>query len=122
MAKKILIVDDEPDILDFVSTRLKSWGYEVIMASDGEKAVAVARDQMPDLILLDVMMPCKDGYETCNEIKSEESTSRIPIVLFTAKPQQQERLKSNYEFIAADDYIMKPFEPENLLAKVKKFI
>jgi len=122
MAKKILLVDDEPDILDFVSTRLRSWEYEVITASDGEKALAAARDQMPDLILLDVMMPGKDGYETCNEIKSEESTSRIPVILFTAKPQQQEKLKSNYEFIAADDYIMKPFEPESPLAKIKKFI
>ena len=122
MAKKILVVDDEPDILDFVTLRLKSWGYEVITASDGQKAVALVGAQMPDLILLDVMMPNKDGYATCNEIKSEESTSRIPIILFTAKPQQKERLKSNYEFIAADDYILKPFEPEDLLAKIKKFI
>ena len=122
MAKKILLVDDESDILDFVSIRLKSWGYEVITAPDGAKAVTLAGDRMPDLILLDVMMPGKDGYETCNEIKSDEKTSRIPIILFTAKPQQKERLKSNYEFIAADDYILKPYESEDLLAKIKKFI
>jgi CheY-like chemotaxis protein len=122
MAKKILIVDDEPDLLDFAAIRVKTFGYDVITAVDGENALTILKKTAPDLILLDVMMPGRDGYEICNEIKSDPKLAKIPIVLFTAKPQQKERLKSNYEFIAADDFILKPYEAEDLLAKIKKFI
>jgi len=122
MSKRILLVDDEPDILDFVAMRLEAWGYEIITAPDGEKALELLERETPDLILLDVMMPGKDGYEVCNDIKSSEKTSRVPVILFTAKPQQKEKLQSNYDFIAADDYILKPFEPEVLLGKIKKFV
>lgn len=122
MPKKILIVDDEPELLDLVGLRLESFGYAVMKASDGKKAMELLTKEIPDLILLDVMMPGKDGYEVCNEIKSEERLSRIPIILFTAKPEQKEKLKSNYNFIAADDFIVKPFEPEDLLLKIKRFI
>ena len=122
MAKKILIVDDESELLDFAAIRVKSFGYDVVTAIDGENALTILQKTTPDLILLDVMMPGRDGYEICNEIKSNPKLAKIPIVLFTAKPQQKERLKSNYEFIAADDYILKPSEPEDLLAKIKKFI
>lgn len=122
MAKKIMLVDDEPEILDLVSMRLRSWGYDVMTAIDGENALTLLEKQLPDLILLDVMMPGKDGYEICNEIKTNEKTARIPVILFTAKPEQKEKLKSNYDFIAADDYILKPFEPEDLLLKIKRFI
>ena len=122
MAKKIMLVDDEPEILDLVAMRLKSWGYDVITAIDGENALTLLEKHAPDLILLDVMMPGKDGYEICNEIKTDARTSKIPVVLFTAKPEQKEKLKSNYDFIAADDYILKPFEPEDLLLKIKRLI
>lgn len=122
MAKKIMLVDDEPEILNLVSIRLKSFGYDVITAPDGQKALEILDGQIPDLILLDVMMPGKDGYEVCNEIKTNDRSSRIPVILFTAKPEQKEKLKSNYNFIAADDYILKPFEPEDLLLKIKRFI
>ena len=122
MAKKIMLVDDEPEILDLVSTRIKSWGYDVVTAIDGENALTLLKKQLPDLIFLDVMMPGKDGYEICNEIKTDARTSRIPVILFTAKPEQKEKLKSNYDFIAADDYILKPYEPEDLLLKIKRFI
>ena len=122
MTKKILIVDDESELLDFAAIRVKSFGYDVITAIDGENALTILQKTTPDLILLDVMMPGRDGYEICNEIKSNPKLAKIPIVLFTAKPQQKERLKSNYKFIAADDYILKPYEPEDLLAKIKKFI
>ncbi|MDP3791778.1 MAG: response regulator [Candidatus Omnitrophota bacterium] len=122
MAKKIMLVDDEPEILDLVAMRLKTFGYDVIVAPDGQKALEALNKQIPDLILLDVMIPGKDGYEICNEIKTNDRTSRIPVILFTAKPEQKEKLKSNYDFIAADDYILKPFEPEDLLLKIKRFI
>ena len=120
--KKIMLVDDEPEILDLVSMRLKSFGYDVVTAKDGQDALEMLEFERPDLVLLDVMMPGKDGYEVCNEIKTNPNTSKTPVILFTAKPQQKERLKSNYNFIAADDYILKPFEPEDLLAKIKRFI
>jgi len=68
------------------------------------------------------MIPGTNGYEICNEIKSEKRTSKVPIILFTAKQDQEEHLKSNAKFIAADDYILKPFEPEELLKKIKSFI
>lgn len=122
MPKKILIVDDEPDLLDFAAMRVNTFGYDVITAVDGDNALTILQKTVPDLILLDVMMPGRDGYEICNEIKSNPKLAKVPIVLFTAKPQQKERLKSNYEFIAADDYILKPYEPEDLLEKIKKFI
>jgi len=122
MAKKIMLVDDETELRDLVVMRLKSFGYEVCAAANGDEAMILLDDIIPDLILLDVMMPGKDGYEICNEIKTNEKTSHVPIILFTAKPEQKEKLKSNYDFMAADDYILKPFEPEDLLIKIKRFI
>lgn len=122
MAKKILVIDDEPDVLNFAVLRLQSFGYEVQTAPDYLAAREMIRRSLPDLILLDVMMPGKDGYEACNELKCDESTKNIPIILFTAKPPQKERLETNAEFVAADDYILKPFEPEVLLKKIKKLI
>ncbi|MFA5500703.1 MAG: response regulator [Candidatus Omnitrophota bacterium] len=122
MAKKIMLVDDETELRDLVAMRLKSFGYEVCAAANGDEAMILLDDTIPDLILLDVMMPGKDGYEICNEIKTNEKTSHVPIILFTAKPEQKEKLKSNYDFMAADDYILKPFEPEDLLIKIKRFI
>ena len=122
MPKIILIIDDEADILDITARRLTASGYEVMTALDYEEAFNLMRDKIPDLILLDVMMPDKDGYELCNEFKSDERTRRVPIILFTAKFGQKERLKANAEFLAADDYILKPFDSEVLLEKIKKFI
>lgn len=122
MAKKIMLVDDETELRNLVAMRLESFGYEVLHAGNGDEALILLDDTLPDLVLLDVMMPGKNGYEVCNDIKTNEKTSHIPIILFTAKPDQKERLKSNYDFMAADDYILKPFEPEDLLIKIKRFI
>jgi len=122
MPKKILIVDDEPDFLLLTESRLRSWGYDVATASNHQEAFDRVREGLPDLILLDVMMPGKDGYEVCHELKSQERMRAVPIILFTAQPVQKERVKKNYEFIAADDCIMKPFEPEELLRKIRQHI
>jgi CheY-like chemotaxis protein len=122
MSKRILIIDDEPDFLEVTSNRLKASGYEIMAVLNYEEAFNLMREKIPDLILLDVMMPDRDGYEVCNELKSDERTRSIPVVLFTAKAGQKECLATNAEFLAADDYILKPFDPKLLLKKIKKFI
>ncbi|MBN2453294.1 MAG: response regulator [Candidatus Omnitrophica bacterium] len=122
MAKRILIIDDEPDLLKVTAKRLEASGYEVVTALDYEEAYHLMIERVPDLILLDVVMPGKDGYEACNELKSAADTRNVPIILFTAQPDQRERLKKNAKFIAADDYIMKPFDDDVLLEKIKRFI
>ena len=122
MPKKIMIIDDEPDSVKVVTIRLRAAGYEVLAATNCEDASGLLDTTTPDLVLLDVMMPDKDGYEMCNEIKCREETRNVPVILFTAKSGQKIHLKANAEFIAADDYILKPFEAEALLKKIKKFL
>lgn len=122
MEKKILIIDDEPDFLEVTAFRLESSGYRVAKALNYEEAFASIEKERPDLVLLDLMMPGKDGYEVCNELKTREDTAGIPIILFTAKQFQKSRLKANASFLAADDYILKPFDPAELLAKIARFL
>jgi CheY-like chemotaxis protein len=121
MAKKILVVDDEPDILDVATVRLKHLGYEIIPAVDAEEALALLKNNAPDLILLDLVLPGMQGDELCEKLKSDEKFKNIPIILFTASAMRHSLPKKVKE-ICADDYIMKPFEPGDLLSKVKKFI
>ena len=120
MAKKILAVDDEPDILKVVIFRLKKIGYEVITAIDGKEALDLAERERPDLILLDLRLPIINGYEVCQKIKADEKLKKIPVILLTASTSSEfaEKMKE-YQ---ADDYLVKPFEPEELLTKIKKFI
>jgi len=121
MTKKILIVDDEPDILDLSTVRLKKIGYEIIEAIDAEKALAILQNNTPDLILLDLLLPKMQGDELCKKLKSDDKFKHIPIILFTAsaiRPSLPEKIKE----IGADDCILKPFDPQELLNKVKKFI
>lgn len=117
--KKILLVDDEPDLVEVVTFRLKSAGYDVITALDGKTAFDIINDTRPDLILLDLLLPVISGDEVCRKIKSDDRLKDIPVILFTASailvPERAEKL-------GADDYLIKPFEPEDLLGKIKKFI
>jgi DNA-binding response OmpR family regulator len=122
MKKTILIIDDEPDSLALVRMRIEASGYKVLTAENYEDAFNLMKRQIPDLVLLDVVMPGMNGYEVCNQIKNNDKTKDVPVVLFTANPEQKTRLESNAEFIAADDCIQKPFEPDELVAKIKKFI
>ena len=122
MKKTILIIDDEPDSLALAKMRLEASGYKVLTAQSQEDAFSLMKRQVPDLVLLDVVMPGRNGYEVCNEIKNGDKTKDVPVVLFTANLEQKTHLESNAEFISADDCILKPFEPEELLAKIKKFI
>lgn len=121
MAKRILVVDDEPDIMDVATVRLKYLGYEIIPAIDAEEALAILEKDTPDLILLDLLLPKMQGDELCKKLKSEDKYKNIPIILFTASAIRP-RLFEKIEEMGADDCIMKPFEPEELISKVKKFI
>ncbi len=114
---RILIVDDEPDLVRLVCLRLEASGYEVLVAMDGEAALAKARVERPDLILLDLMLPKMDGYQVCRLLKNDTRTAPIPIAIFTARRgEYDEELGKE---CGADAYIRKPFWPEELLETIR---
>ncbi len=117
---KILLVDDEPDIIETVAKRLESQGYEVLIARDGEEALAKARREKPDLIILDLMLPKMDGYKVCSFLKNDSRSAKIPILILTARIQENEE-KLAYE-CGANAYVTKPFESAELLAKIKNML
>ncbi len=92
--------------------------FRVIALSESTRALEFVRVEMPDLIILDVMMPEKNGFEVCKELKADKKTHHIPIILFTAKPQAKERITELYESVGADDYIFKDFDLDKLLSKI----
>ena len=118
--KKILIIDDEPDIIKVVKFRLIKMGYEVMTATNGREGLESLRALKPDLVLLDYRMSFLSGDEVCKEIKKDESTRHIPVILMTASTQ--DTWEENIQTMGADDYILKPFEPEELIKKIKKLI
>lgn len=109
---RILVADDDPEILSLLTLRLKSRGYEVLEAHDGEQALSVARAKKPDLLLLDVMMPQKNGWEVAREIKQDASTRSIGIVMLTAIGEKMNELTS--PLYGADAFVDKPFEFDKL--------
>ena len=118
MAKEqILVVDDEEDILELVKFNLSKEGYGVICSVTGEKAVEMARAELPDLIVLDLMLPGMDGLEVAKFLKSNPETQNIAIVMLTAKGEESD-VVTGLE-LGADDYVTKPFSPKILLARVK---
>ena len=118
MPDKILVVDDEPDILGLVHTVLKLKEYIVVDACNGEEALQKTLAEMPDLVLLDIVMPGKSGLEVCKILKSQSRTEHIPVVLFTALGRDVDKRISAEA--AADGHFTKPFSPEALVAEVKK--
>lgn len=116
----ILVIEDNSDVREFVSNSLKEAGYLVIQADDGKKGVETALKAIPDLIVSDVMMPEKDGYAVCNELKNDEKTNHIPIILLTAKASFESKLKGLETM--ADDYLVKPFNTSELLTRVNNLI
>ncbi|MFA4889701.1 MAG: response regulator [Candidatus Omnitrophota bacterium] len=120
MAKRILIVDDEKDLVETLTFRLKANNYEVIKAYDGQEGLDNARKEKPDLIILDLMLPRMDGYKVCGLLKSDTRYSKIPVILFTARAQESD--KKMGEEVGADAYITKPFEPAVLLAKIAELL
>lgn len=118
--KRILVVDDERDLLEMVTLRLKAQGYEVITACDGEQGLDKARREKPDLIILDLMLPKIDGYKVCRMLKFDEKYKKIPIIMFTARAQDKDE-KLGFE-VGADAYLNKPFDPDFFLAKIEELI
>lgn len=118
--KKILAVDDEPNILMSIEFILDMEGYEVHTARDGEEALEVAERVRPDLILLDVNMPRKDGYETCRVLREREAFATTKVIMLTAKGQILEK-KKGLE-VGADEYVTKPFSADDLLQKIRDLI
>ena len=118
--KKILAVDDEPNILMSIEFILEMEGYEVHTSRDGEEALEVAERVRPDLILLDVNMPRKDGYEMCRILREREDLAGTKVIMLTAKGQTLER-KKGLE-VGADDYVTKPFSAADLLEKMREML
>jgi DNA-binding response OmpR family regulator len=120
MSKKILIVDDEPDVIKMLGVRLKASGYEIISAQDGVQAVSIAHKEKPDMIILDIKMPAQDGYTVYENLKMAASTNLIPIIFLTALPPQE--VEKKVKELGADGYISKPFEAEDILKKIKELM
>ena len=118
--KKILIVDDEPDILRLISLRLRKLGYDVLTAVDGKEALDATRNENPDLVLLDLLIPFMNGAEVCEQIKNDKTLKHIPIILFTAHSDTMTAEKAKK--LGAEDYIIKPFDPEELTDKVEEIL
>jgi two-component system alkaline phosphatase synthesis response regulator PhoP len=125
MAKKVLIVDDDPDLVEAVSTILESKGYAVSTAYGGVEGLKKAKTESPDLIVLDVMMPDKDGYAVCKELKADEKYRAIPILLLTAVVSNIPTTKYTHQMgmdTEADDYVDKPVEPQELVRRVEALL
>lgn len=114
--EQVLAVDDSPTILEMIKSILESEGYEVITAVDGAEALETARDEEPDLILLDVMLPKLDGYRVCRLLKFDQKYRDIPIIMLTAKTEEQAMATGIRT--GANQYLTKPIEPEALLSAV----
>lgn len=117
MPAKILVVDDEPDILDLVELSIASEGFDVIKATNGEEAIQQAERESPQLILLDISMPGMDGFETLEALRENPETEAIPVILLTARAQISDKLRGISS--GAEDYITKPFNPSELIERVK---
>lgn len=120
MAHKILIVDDEPNIVISLEFLMKKEGFEIAVASDGDEALAKVASFKPDLILLDVMMPKKSGFEVCEALRADPAQAGLLIVMLTAKGRDTEVAKGLA--IGADAYVTKPFSTKELVAKVKSML
>jgi len=117
MSQKILVAEDQQHIRSLIEYKLKNSGYTVVCAEDGRTALEKAGEILPDLILLDVMMPLMTGFEVLAALKENEKTRNIPILMVTAQSKEDEVLKGLE--LGADDYITKPFSPNELAARVK---
>ena len=116
----ILIVDDEPDLVESLQTRLELENFECLVAYDGNSALEIAGNGKPDLIILDLMLPGIDGYKVCRLLKFQEELKHIPIIMLTARDKTEDRLLG--EQTGADYYMTKPFAMEKLVTTIKGFL
>ncbi|NPV03815.1 MAG: phosphate regulon transcriptional regulator PhoB [Syntrophaceae bacterium] len=117
MGPRILIVDDEKDIVDLVAYNLEKEGYEVLKALDGEKALALVRAKRPDLVVLDLMLPGIQGLEVCKRLRRDAETAAVPIIMLTAKGEELDKILGLE--VGADDYVTKPFGVKELVARIR---
>ena len=116
----VLVADDEEDIRALVAYRLQRAGYEVVTAADGEEALTLATSRLPDLVVLDMMMPKATGLEVTRSMREHEATKDIPVILLTARAQEGDVIRG-FE-AGADDYVKKPFSPQDLQARVQALL
>jgi twitching motility two-component system response regulator PilH len=118
MAKKVLVVDDSPTDLQMLTTLLKKQGYEVVTAVDGEDAIVKANESHPPVVVLDIILPKKNGFQVCRQLKTSAETSGIKVILVSSKNQDSDKFWGMKQ--GADDYIGKPYQDEVLLAAVAR--
>ena len=119
-AKRVLVCDDDPVILRLIQVNLELEGIQVLLADNGERAIEIATAEHPDLVILDIMMPKLDGYETCARLKGAEGTKDIPVVFLSAKAQQADIDKGLAYGVS--EYLTKPFDPDDLVDAVKRLL
>ncbi|MCI0371993.1 MAG: response regulator [candidate division NC10 bacterium] len=120
MATRVLIVDDEKDIVELVRYHLEKEGFQCLQAADGGTALRLTRQHRPDLLILDLMLPGLDGLEVCRLLRQDPATARLPILMLTAKAEEVDRVVGLE--VGADDYVVKPFSPRELVARVKAIL
>jgi DNA-binding response OmpR family regulator len=120
MSQRVLVVEDEPHIVESLSFLMKQAGFEVAVARDGAAAIRVIESRPPDLVLLDVMLPRRDGFEVCRAIRANPDWEGIRIVILSAKGRDQERRKGLE--LGADDYIVKPFSTHDVVERVRRLL
>jgi DNA-binding response OmpR family regulator len=117
--RRIVCIEDEPEMIELIQLILNRRGFEVLGASGGKEGLTMVREILPDLVLLDLMMPDMDGWEVYQQMKSEESTRNIPVIIVTAKAQNIDKVLGLH-IAKVDDYIAKPFGPQELIDSVEK--
>lgn len=117
--KKIVYIEDEQEMIDLVSLILNRKGYEIIGANGGREGLEIVKNELPDLILLDLMMPDLDGWDVYQQLKAEEDTSNIPVIVITAKAQNIDKVLGLH-IAKVDDYISKPFSPQDLVKSIER--
>ncbi|MEQ8247966.1 MAG: phosphate regulon transcriptional regulator PhoB [Alphaproteobacteria bacterium] len=117
MKSHILIVEDEPPLIEVVRYNLEKEGYQVSVAEDGKRALDRVRESIPDLVILDWMLPGLSGIEVCRQLREDPDSKDVPVIMLTARGEESDRLKGLAS--GADDYVVKPFSPAELLARVR---
>ena len=120
MNPKVLVVEDEPDILELISYNLEQAGFEIIAAEDGETALKLAEEELPSIVALDLMLPGLDGLEVCRLLKQNGATREIPVLILTARTEEVDRIVGLE--LGADDYVVKPFSPRELVLRIKAIL